>query len=90
MRQLVITLIFLFSMIISSAGVILNQHSSTPDESEYVAGHDSLVNEGKFGPLNTVCSGVNIHFTKGHEKDLDMCNSYNFYAPGLQPGGKIS
>src|ERR1035437_6209125 len=24
------------------------------------------------GPTNQVCSGVNIHFTTGNEKDLDM------------------
>jgi polysaccharide biosynthesis protein PslG len=26
----------------------------------------------KIGPLNQVCAGVNIHFTTGKEKDLDM------------------
>jgi polysaccharide biosynthesis protein PslG len=31
----------------------------------------SQVND-KFGPPNEICSGVNIHFTTGHEKDLDM------------------
>jgi polysaccharide biosynthesis protein PslG len=34
--------------------------------------------QGKFGPLNNVCSGVNIHFTKGHEKDLDMIAAAGF------------
>jgi len=29
-------------------------------------------NNEKFGPPNEICSGVNIHFTSGHEKDLDM------------------
>jgi beta-xylosidase len=26
----------------------------------------------KFGPLNQVCSGVNIHFVRGHEADMDL------------------
>ena len=26
----------------------------------------------KFGPAGELCAGVNIHFTTGHEKDLDM------------------
>jgi hypothetical protein len=26
----------------------------------------------KFGIPGTISSGVNIHFTRGHEKDLDM------------------
>jgi hypothetical protein len=34
--------------------------------------------QGKSGPLNKVCSGVNIHFTKGHEKDLDMIAAAGF------------
>jgi polysaccharide biosynthesis protein PslG len=32
----------------------------------------------KFGPLNKVNSGVNIHFTTGHEKDLDMIAAAGF------------
>lgn len=34
--------------------------------------------QGKFGPVLNICSGVNIHFTKGHEKDLDMIASAGF------------
>jgi polysaccharide biosynthesis protein PslG len=34
--------------------------------------------EGKFGPVQHVCSGVNIHFIKGHEKDLDMIAAAGF------------
>jgi polysaccharide biosynthesis protein PslG len=34
--------------------------------------------QGKFGPVGKVCSGVNIHFTKGHEKDLDMIATAGF------------
>ena len=30
------------------------------------------------GPANQVCSGVNIHFVKGHEKDLDMIAAAGF------------
>jgi len=33
---------------------------------------------GKFGPGNKVYSGVNIHFTTGHEKDLDMIAAAGF------------
>lgn len=33
---------------------------------------------GKFGPLNQVCSGVNIHFVTSHEKDLDMIAAAGF------------
>jgi hypothetical protein len=32
----------------------------------------------KFGPANKINSGVNIHFTKGHEKDLDMIAKAGF------------
>ncbi len=35
-------------------------------------------NPGKFGPGDKVYSGVNIHFTTGHEKDLDMIASAGF------------
>lgn len=31
-----------------------------------------------FNPDNSVCSGVNIHFTTGHEKDLDMISAAGF------------
>lgn len=34
--------------------------------------------DGKFGPLNRICSGVNIHFTAGHEADLDMIAAAGF------------
>jgi hypothetical protein len=33
---------------------------------------------GKFGPGNRILSGVNIHFTKGHETDLDMIAAAGF------------
>jgi hypothetical protein len=33
---------------------------------------------GKFGPLKRICAGVNIHFTKGHQKDLDMIAAAGF------------
>lgn len=33
---------------------------------------------GKFGPGDKVYSGVNIHFTTGHEKDLDMIAAAGF------------
>ncbi len=33
---------------------------------------------GKFGPGNKVFPGVNIHFTTGHEKDLDMIAAAGF------------
>jgi beta-xylosidase len=32
----------------------------------------------KFGPANKINSGVNIHFTKGHERDLDMIAEAGF------------
>jgi polysaccharide biosynthesis protein PslG len=32
----------------------------------------------KFGPLNNIAAGVNIHFTAGHEKDLDMIKAAGF------------
>src|SRR5512133_2855137 len=32
----------------------------------------------KFGPGNRIMSGVNIHFTKGHETDLDMIAAAGF------------
>lgn len=32
----------------------------------------------KFGSLNQVCAGVNIHFVTGHEKDLDMIAAAGF------------
>ncbi len=32
----------------------------------------------KFGPVNEICAGVNIHFTAGHEKDLDMIAAAGF------------
>jgi polysaccharide biosynthesis protein PslG len=32
----------------------------------------------KFGPGNKIYSGVNIHFTKGHDKDLDMIAAAGF------------
>ncbi len=32
----------------------------------------------KFGPANSICSGVNIHFVTGHEKDLDMIAAAGF------------
>ncbi len=31
-----------------------------------------------FGPVNSICAGVNIHFTRGHEKDLDMISAAGF------------
>lgn len=34
--------------------------------------------EGKFGPSCQVCSGVNIHFVTGHEKDLDLIDAAGF------------
>jgi hypothetical protein len=34
--------------------------------------------QGKFGPGNKIYSGVNIHFTKGHETDLDMIAGAGF------------
>lgn len=34
--------------------------------------------ERKFGPANQICSGVNIHFVTGHEKDLDMIAAAGF------------
>jgi polysaccharide biosynthesis protein PslG len=33
---------------------------------------------GKFGPGNKIFSGVNIHFTAGHDKDLDMIAAAGF------------
>ena len=35
-------------------------------------------NSSKFGPLNQVCSGVDIHFVTGHKKDLDMIAAAGF------------
>jgi hypothetical protein len=32
----------------------------------------------KFGPVGRICSGINIHFTKGHEKELDMIAAAGF------------
>ena len=32
----------------------------------------------KFGPHNKINAGINIHFTKGHEKDLDMIAGAGF------------
>lgn len=32
----------------------------------------------KFGPQNKINAGINIHFTKGHEKDLDMIAAAGF------------
>lgn len=32
----------------------------------------------QFGPERSICSGVNIHFTAGHEKDLDMITAAGF------------
>jgi len=40
--------------------------------------HGQSGKPGKFGPVNEVYSGVNIHFTKGHEKDLDMIAAAGF------------
>src|SRR5665647_3906927 len=34
--------------------------------------------QGKFGPVLNICSGINIHFTKGHERDLDMIAAAGF------------
>jgi hypothetical protein len=34
--------------------------------------------QGKFGPVGKICPGINIHFTKGHEKDLDMIAAAGF------------
>ncbi|MDP4225992.1 MAG: hypothetical protein Q8910_06395, partial [Bacteroidota bacterium] len=31
-----------------------------------------------FGPSNQICAGVNIHFIKGNEKDLDMIAAAGF------------
>ena len=33
---------------------------------------------GQFGPAGSVSAGVNIHFTRGHEKDLDMIAAAGF------------
>jgi polysaccharide biosynthesis protein PslG len=33
---------------------------------------------GKFGPLNQVCAGINIHFITGQKKDLDMIAAAGF------------
>lgn len=47
-----------------------------------VFGREGLNNntdsERKFGPANQICSGVNIHFVTGHEKDLDMIAAAGF------------
>lgn len=37
-----------------------------------------LCAQEKFGPSNEICAGVNIHFTTGHEKDLDMIAAAGF------------
>lgn len=36
------------------------------------------ISREKFGPPNRINSGVNIHFTTGHEKDLDMIAAAGF------------
>ena len=36
------------------------------------------VSPDKFGPDNKINAGINIHFTTGHEKDLDMIASAGF------------
>lgn len=41
-------------------------------------GGSSAKKEGKFGPLNQVCAGVNIHFVAGHEKELDLIAAAGF------------
>lgn len=45
--------------------------------------HSSIISEfapakGKFDAPGQICSGVNIHFTSGHEKDLDMIAAAGF------------
>jgi polysaccharide biosynthesis protein PslG len=78
MRQLKLTVIFFISIILSSSGTVMNPYISIPDGSGDVSGHDSLLKEEGFGPLNNVCSGVNIHFTRGHERDLDLIAAAGF------------
>lgn len=38
----------------------------------------TMAQAGKFGPANQLGAGINIHFSKGHEKDLDMITAAGF------------
>ncbi|MBK9389971.1 MAG: cellulase family glycosylhydrolase [Bacteroidetes bacterium] len=46
--------------------------------------------QGKFGPGNKIYSGVNIHFTKGHETDLDMIAAAGFKIIRMDFGWQIT
>lgn len=59
-----------------------NAVSFGPEEDKTVK--DDFVQKGSMrimsaiGPVNQLCSGVNIHFTRGHERDLDMIAAAGF------------
>jgi polysaccharide biosynthesis protein PslG len=72
MKQMILTGIFL---------ICLSANFAQGFTSADVAGTGKTVSPGTagiFGTLNSVCAGVNIHFTKGHEKDLDMISAAGF------------
>lgn len=72
MKKKIFTGIFLLSMVFNSAGGSTETDMEQSDES----GSSELAEI--FGPLNNVCAGVNIHFIRGHEKDLDMISAAGF------------
>lgn len=55
-----------------------NGEQFTSEEYFYTEGTRQQKTTKKFGPANSLCSGVNIHFVTGHEKDLDMIAAAGF------------
>lgn len=56
-------------------------HGRIISQNSIIAASDGEIHHNlneRFCNLNQVCAGVNIHFTTGHEKDLDMIASAGF------------
>lgn len=55
-----------------------NEINGLQDNDVNIIGKGDLAYDSKFGDRRQVCSGVNIHFITGHEKDLDMIADAGF------------
>ena len=55
-----------------TAGTSCSSAGETNNPPARASGLKAIFQPGKLAPTNQICAGVNIHFTKGHIKDLDM------------------
>ena len=76
---LICCLAYITSSIYCAPGFELNLlGNKLSSENLYAIHKDESIISRKFGISNHICSGVNIHFVKGHENELDMIAAAGF------------